>query len=67
MNLTVNGVEKNLVSEGSTIQQLIEVLQLSHKKVVIEVNGQILVKDQHDGKVLKDGDVIEIVHFVGGG
>lgn len=36
-------------------------------RVAIELNEEILPKSEYDNTVLKDGDVVEIVNFVGGG
>ncbi|MCP1355171.1 sulfur carrier protein ThiS [Aneurinibacillus migulanus] len=49
------------------IQQLLEYLQLADRIVVVEINRDILQKDRHAVTELKDGDTIELVHFVGGG
>ncbi len=46
---------------------LLSHLQIGQKKAVVERNGNILVKEQHDNEPVKDGDKFEIVHFVGGG
>lgn len=35
--------------------------------IAVEVNGEIVLKAKYDEKILSDGDVIEIVQFVGGG
>ncbi len=37
------------------------------KRVAVELNGDILPKTQYECTVLKDGDCVEIVSFVGGG
>lgn len=36
-------------------------------RVAVELNGDILPKSQYDTTVFQDGDIIEIVSFVGGG
>lgn len=37
------------------------------RAIAIELNEEILPKDRYPETVLKDGDVLEIVHFMGGG
>ena len=66
MQLTVNG-ETRTLAEGATVSQLLEELKVQSERVVVEVNLGILKRDQHRGMVLKDGDQVEIIHFVGGG
>jgi thiamine biosynthesis protein ThiS len=66
MKLTINGQKKHI--EGTdNLTQLLEQLQLSPQRVVVELNGSILTTDQHHGTVLQEGDTLELVQFVGGG
>lgn len=66
MELMVNG-ERREVAEGLTVAQLLEHLAIRPERVVVEVNLTILKRDQLTSTVLKAGDQVEIVHFVGGG
>ena len=66
MELMVNG-EKRQMAEGLTASQLLETLQIIPERVVVEVNLTILKRAQLPGTVLKEGDQVEIVQFVGGG
>ena len=36
-------------------------------QVVVELNEEIIKRENYDTTVLKDGDVVEILHFMGGG
>ena len=40
---------------------------LAGRRVAIEVNGEIVPRGRHAGHALADGDVVEIVHALGGG
>jgi len=66
MLTTVNGKAHELTS-GTTLAGLIEQLGLDGQRVVIERNRQIVPHDHHKTITLEDGDVLEIVQFVGGG
>lgn len=67
VSLTVNGEEKD-VPAGSSIADLLESHKLDPRMVVVEHNRVILRdRDAYARLELKEGDVIEIVHFVGGG
>ena len=66
MELMVNG-DKRSVPDGTTVSQLFELLQVAPERVVVEVNLAILKRAQHAGTMLKEGDRVEIVRFVGGG
>ena len=66
MHLAVNGEPREL-PEGLTVSRLLETLQIPPERVVVEVNLTILKRAVHPDTILKDGDRVEIVHFVGGG
>ena len=65
MNLTINGDERQLTSQ--TLSTLIQELGMKSDRVAIELNHEIVHKDQWPQTQLKEGDRLEIVHFVGGG
>ncbi|MBI4340903.1 MAG: sulfur carrier protein ThiS [Candidatus Omnitrophica bacterium] len=66
MELTVNG-QRQAVPEGLTAAQLLERRQVVPERVVVELNLAILKRAQLAGTILKEGDQVEIVQFVGGG
>ena len=66
MNVTVNG-EQRTVPEEVTVTQLLDTLQIVPERVVVEVNLTILKRTEHTSTLLKEGDTVEIVRFVGGG
>jgi sulfur carrier protein len=66
MQLTVNGEARD-VPEGLTVRGLVELLQLDGGPVAVERNGEVVPRAEHASTPLVAGDVIEVVHFVGGG
>ena len=62
--ITVNGKQ---VRHVDTVQQLITQYGLSDRIVIVEVNREIVMKEQYEMTRLSHGDCIEIVHLVGGG
>ncbi|PYP77440.1 MAG: thiamine biosynthesis protein ThiS [Gemmatimonadetes bacterium] len=65
--LTVNGDPRS-VAAGSSLSDLLASLKLDPRLVVVEHNRTILRdRDAYPSIALADGDVLEIVHFVGGG
>jgi sulfur carrier protein len=66
MEVTVNG-ERRQVPDGVTVRALVEHLGLTDGPVAVEVNLAVVPRAQHAEHVVAPGDVIEIVHFVGGG
>ena len=64
--LTVNG-EPRRAAAGASIADLVASLELNSAKVAVERNGVIVPRSTLAQVPLADGDVLEIVHFVGGG
>lgn len=65
MTLTVNGKPYE-VPDGATVTELIARHNLTPDRVAIELNRRLLRSEKYD-TVLKPGDEVEIVTFVGGG
>ena len=64
--MTLNG--KNIdLSEDITIEKLLKKYDLDPKKVVVEVNMEIVDDEAYSTYLLKNEDVIEVISFVGGG
>ena len=66
MRVTVNGEEKT-VPDGLTVRGLVEHLGLTDGPVAVEKNRDVVPRAEHAATPLSEGDVVEIVHFVGGG
>ncbi len=66
MNIQLNGEPRQL-PQSLTVQQLLDLEQLTQRRVAVEVNGEIVTRSLHGSHVLADGDVVEIVHALGGG
>ena len=66
MQVEING-EKREVEEQMTLRELIESLALVPERLAIELNHSVVRRADWPQTTLKDGDRIEIVHFVGGG
>ena len=66
MNLTINGDERSLL-KVETLSALVEQLGMKSDRVAIELNREIVPREQWPQTQLKDGDRLEIVQFVGGG
>jgi thiamine biosynthesis protein ThiS len=64
--LTVNGEPRTLAGPA-TAQDLLLALGLDARGVVVEVNRRIVRRPELAAAALADGDVVELVHFVGGG
>ena len=61
----VNGTELDIA--GKTIEQYLATTNYDRKRIAVERNGDIVPKAQYGETVLRDGDSVEVVSFVGGG
>ncbi|RMH37273.1 MAG: sulfur carrier protein ThiS [Deltaproteobacteria bacterium] len=66
IEITVNGAVRQ-VSAGTTVAGLIADLGLDRTRVAVERNRDIVPRARYDDAVLRPGDAVEIVTFVGGG
>jgi sulfur carrier protein len=66
MEIILNG-EKRKLAEGLTVLDLVQQLGFSVERLAVELNLQIIKREQWATSNLKQGDRIEIVQFVGGG
>ena len=66
VKIKING-KNRLINEKMTLKSLLNVNKVALIKVAIELNKKIIDKKKIDKIKLKNGDKIEIVHFIGGG
>ncbi len=64
--IQING-ESRTYEESLTIAQLLELLGVPAETVLVECNRQVLPRDRFDARQIEEGDVLELVRFVGGG
>ncbi len=66
MKIVLNGEHRGLDAE-LTVRGLIEQLELTGKRLAVEVNEEVVPRSQHATVRLHDGDRVEIVQAIGGG
>ena len=66
MRVVINGAAETL-EDGLTLATLVGQLGLQQRRIAVEVNREIIARDRYPARLLRAGDEIEIVHFVGGG
>jgi len=67
MKIYVNGKEKKLNKNISSLNDFITVILRDGKGKIIELNGKVVRKEDRENTKLKDGDRIELIQFMGGG
>ena len=66
MRIQING-EPREIPDGTTLAQLVSILQLKPEQIAIELNRTVVRRAEWSNATLRDDDTLEIVHFVGGG
>jgi thiamine biosynthesis protein ThiS len=66
IQVRVNG-QARAIPGGLDVQALVEHLGLHPRMVVVEHNGEILRREALADAPVREGDALELVHFVGGG
>ncbi len=66
MKIIVNDKPQQL-DDRSTVEQLLTHMELQNAACAVEVNRELVPKQQHKQQQLQDGDVVEVVTLVGGG
>lgn len=56
-----------LDKDGKTVTEMLSDMEISGQRVAVEINEEIVPKAKYDDTILKDGDHVEVVRFVGGG
>ena len=66
ITIQVNGLQQTL-PVGSTVLALLDMLDLTGKRVAVERNGDVVPRSEHESTILLEGDQIEVIRAVGGG
>lgn len=67
MRVTINGEDRELDKSELDVNGLVEALGLGAVRVAVELNRKIIRRAQWPDTPVREGDVVEIVQFVGGG
>ena len=66
MTVTINGKSLEFAGETS-LNDIVQRFCRSSKRVIAELNGEIVRDPRWDQIMIRDGDSLELVNFVGGG
>ncbi|MFC3750015.1 sulfur carrier protein ThiS [Paenibacillus sp. GCM10012306] len=67
MQVQLNGKDTLLRQHCVTVADILAETPWKGRRVLVEVNGEVVPKDAYGVTRLSEGDRIEFVHFVGGG
>lgn len=66
MRIQLNG-EPFELPDGATVAALLIRLDLTGRRIAVELNQDIVPRSQHAETSLNEGDQVEVVHAIGGG
>lgn len=66
MLITINGEQRDF-SDVVSLDDMVRLLELPRERIAIELNQAVIRRAEWPATKLREGDKIEIVHFVGGG
>lgn len=61
----INGKEQDMV--GKTVLEMLLAMEYRKETVAVEINEEIISKELFETTILSEGDVVEVVTFMGGG
>lgn len=69
MKLHINGEEREFpnLPNPFSLSAFVDLLGMKADRVAVELNRDIVPRDRWTETILRDGDRVEVVHFVGGG
>jgi sulfur carrier protein len=66
ITITLNG-EPSRIEGDAHLSALIEKLKMRPQRIAVEINRQVVPKSDYAATILRAGDEVEIINFVGGG
>ncbi|KJH79858.1 sulfur carrier protein ThiS [Pseudomonas sp. KSR10] len=66
MHIQLNG-ERYELPDGQSVADLLQRLELTGRRLAVELNRDIVPRSLHATTVLVEGDRVEVVHAIGGG
>jgi len=66
ISVTINGEVREVPAEID-LDHMLELFSLPNQRIAIELNNGVVRRKDWPNTLVRDGDKIEVVHFVGGG
>ncbi len=66
MRVTINGEAREVASEP-TVEELLQEIGTKQERVAVELNLEVVPRTEFGQRRVREGDSVEVVHFVGGG
>lgn len=67
MRIILNNIEEVLQHESLSVAELLKVKNFTFKMLVIKVNNKLVKKEEYDITIIRDGDIVQVLHLISGG
>ncbi len=68
MNLIINGKEEVIEKDGVSLAELLKLQNVEMPETVtVQLNDEFVRKEDFESTIIKDGDSIEFLYYMGGG
>ena len=68
MKITINGTAEEIELEDNNILELLAIKEVKMPEAVsVEINGNIIKKNDFETHAITEGDEIEFLYYMGGG
>jgi len=66
VQITLNGKNEQ-IEEGTTVSEVLKTKNVRPEIVAVEINGEIIDRDEYETMQLRRGDEMDYLHYMAGG
>lgn len=67
MKITLNNREEKIDLVEITVSELLKLKNFTFHLLITKVNGKLIRKTDRDNTIIKDGDIVAVIHMISGG
>lgn len=67
MTIELNNRKEDFNVESLTIEDIIKIKTFTFKMLVTKLNGQVVMKEERGKTLVRDGDILTVLHLISGG
>lgn len=67
MKIVLNNIEEIFEHDALSIADLLKEKKFTFKMLVIKINNKLVKKDEYEAAIVRDGDVVQVLHLISGG
>jgi len=67
MEITLNNRIETFDADEMTVSELLEIKKFTFKMLIVKINNQLVKREDFSHSVIKDGDIVMVLHLISGG